>query len=114
MRKASRKQPEHTDKQPLEYNLFKTSNTNTSIYNKKEKEKEKEKIYFFYRKRRRRKRKGGKYRKRPERPRPTVPTAHEQQLEKRRMYNGHPIPGNAPLSPDNHSLWNDCLQCREP
>ena len=54
------------------------------------------------------------YRKRPERPRPTIPTVHEQQQEKRCMYNGHPIPDNALPRPDNHSQWNDRLQCREP
>ena len=114
VRNASRKQPEQSNKQSFTHNFFKTSNTNTSIYNKKRK-RERKKKYFFYRKRRRRrKRKGGKYRKRPERPRPTIPTVHEQQQEKRCMYNGHPIPDNALPRPDNHSQWNDRLQCREP
>ena len=40
VKKASNKQPERTDKQEFAYNLFETSNTNTSIYIKKEKEKE--------------------------------------------------------------------------
>ena len=44
----------------------------------------------------------------------STPYLHEQQLEGRRIYNGHPIPDNAPPHPDDHSLWNDHLQCREP
>ncbi len=43
VRKASQKQAEHTDKQSLEHNFFKTSNANTSIYNKKRKRERKKK-----------------------------------------------------------------------
>ena len=42
------------------------------------------------------------------------PYRHEQQLGGRRMYNGRPIPDNAPPRPDNHSLWNDRLKRWEP
>ena len=44
----------------------------------------------------------------------STPYLHEQQLEGRRIYNGHPIPDNAPPHPDDHSLWNDRLRHREP
>uniref|UniRef100_UPI00261B6394 hypothetical protein n=1 Tax=uncultured Bacteroides sp. TaxID=162156 RepID=UPI00261B6394 len=117
VRKTSQNQPEYTDKQAFKHNSFKTNNTNTPIYINKEKEKERKK-YFFYRKRRRRKRAGtgkdGKYYERPECPRPTNPTAHEQQLAGYRMYNGPPTSNNTPTHADDHSLWNARLQRREP
>ena len=43
VRKASQKQEEHTDKQSFKHNFFKTSNANTSIYNKKRKRERKKK-----------------------------------------------------------------------
>ncbi len=117
VRKTSQKQSEYADKQAFEHNSFETNNTNTPIYINKEKEKERKK-YFFYRKRRRRKRAGtgknGKCRERPERSRPTNPTAHEQQLAGYRMYNGPPTSNNTPTHADDHSLWNARLQRREP
>ena len=42
------------------------------------------------------------------------PYRHEQRLGGRRMYNGRPIPDNAPPRPDGHSLWNDRLKRWEP
>ena len=43
VRNASRKQPEQSNKQSFTHNFFKTSNTNTSIYNKKRKRERKKK-----------------------------------------------------------------------
>ena len=76
VRKASQKQEEHTDKLSFKHNFFKTSNANTSIYNKKRKRERKN--IFLLQKKKKKKKKGGKYRKRPKRSRPTTPTTHEQ------------------------------------
>ena len=76
VKKALNKQPERTDKQEFAYNLFETSNTNTSIYIKKEKEKERKIISSTEKRRRRKRGKGGKGREQPERPVcPSVPAA---------------------------------------
>ncbi len=54
VRKASQKQAEHTDKQSLKHNFFKTSNANTSIYNKKRK-RERKNIFLLQKKKKKKK-----------------------------------------------------------
>ena len=214
MKKTSRKQPEHTDKQTFAHNLFETSNTNTPIYINKEKEKERK--YISSTEKEEEEEKEGKPENAvnslntPSAPPSLLPVRswqqyvahlgtdrqwveiacmksgfgallmkhfdrakelfaehiiaygrgsklltqedvtsyfisfvthpvtskelhnqlselerhgtspsdnpyrHEQQLGGRRMYNGRPIPDNAPPRPDNHSLWNDRLKRWEP
>ncbi|WP_294631882.1 hypothetical protein [uncultured Bacteroides sp.] len=213
VKKASNKQPERTDKQEFAYNLFETSNTNTSIYIKKEKEKERKIISSTEKEEEEKEGKAEKAvnnRNVPSAP-PSLPPVrswqqyvahlgtdrqwveiacmksgfgvllmkhfdrakelfaehiiafgrgdrlltqedvtsyfisfvthpvtskelhnqllelerrdmspsdnpyrHEQRLGGRRMYNGRPIPDNAPPRPDGHSLWNDRLKRWEP
>ena len=213
VKKASNKQPECTDKQEFAYNLFETSNTNTSIYIKKEKEKERKIISSTEKEEEEKEGKAEKAvnnRNVPSAP-PSLPPVrswqqyvahlgtdrqwveiacmksgfgvllmkhfdrakelfaehiiafgrgdrlltqedvtsyfisfvthpvtskelhnqllelerrdtspsdnpyrHEQRLGGRRMYNGRPIPDNAPPRPDGHSLWNDRLKRWEP
>ncbi len=213
VKKASNKQPKRTDKQEFAYNLFETSNTNTSIYIKKEKEKERKIISSTEKEEEEKEGKAEKAvnnRNVPSAP-PSLPPVrswqqyvahlgtdrqwveiacmksgfgvllmkhfdrakelfaehiiafgrgdrlltqedvtsyfisfvthpvtskelhnqllelerrdtspsdnpyrHEQRLGGRRMYNGRPIPDNAPPRPDGHSLWNDRLKRWEP